>query len=405
MVRVLNITECMQSAGIESYIMNVYRNIDRNKVQFDFFVTRNEKEFYDDEIKALGGKKFVTDHMKIKSTFLRVILESIDLYKFLKKEKYSIIQVHTGTPLRVFYLISAKLSKVETRIYHSHSAEVFGPHKGLFIKKKIFKVLKQFIPFLATNMFACSKEAGKWMYPKRVQEKVEVIKNGIILDKFVFNEEVRKKYRKDFNIEYNIKSEMKNNTENKTSNEIKNNVENKVKNDIKEGVENKVIIGHVARFNNQKNHTFLIDVMNEVVKENKSYILWLIGSGELEEEIKEKVKRLNLEENIIFLGVRDDVNNLMQAMDIFVLPSNYEGLPVVGIEAQASGLSCLFSSKITNEVKITDKCKFIDLNIEDWKNAILNEKIDNKRDYKKEIEEAKYDIKSTVNYLERIYTK
>lgn len=366
MVRVLNVTECLQSAGIESYIMNVYRNIDRSKVQFDFLVTRNQDEFYDAEIRKLGGRKFVIDRMKIKSTVVRVLMETWDMYNFLKKEKIEIMQVHSGTPLRVFYLIAAKKAGVKTRIYHAHSAEVFGPHKGLFIKKKIFYFLKKLIPFFATNMFACSKAAGVWMYPKNVQDKVEVINNGIIISKFKYNEEIRKKYRKEME------------------------------------VSEKVVIGHVARFKEQKNHTFLIDVINDVVRENKNIELWLIGNGELEDEIKDKVNKLNLNDNVKFLGVRDDVNNLMQAMDLFVLPSNYEGLPVVGIEAQAAGLRCLFSTTITQEVAITPNVKFIDLKIDEWKNAILKYKtID--RYTEKYIKEAKYNIESTVEYLENVY--
>ncbi len=371
MTRVLNVTECLQSAGIESYIMNVYRNIDRNSVQFDFLVTRNQKEFYDDEIKCLGGKKFIIDRMKIKSTFLRVIFESIEMYKFLKKEDYSIIQIHSGTPLRVFYLIAAKAAKVPKRIYHSHSAEVFGPHKGLYIKKKIFKLIRKLIPLYATDMLACSKAAARWMYPSEVQDRVKVINNGIILDKFIYDEKIRNEYRKKFN------------------------------------VENKKVIGHVARFNHQKNHTFLIDIVAEVVKKDSNYILWLIGNGELQQEIKEKVKQLNLEDNVKFLGVRDDVNKLMQAMDIFVLPSNYEGLPVVGIEAQTSGLKCLFSDKITDEVIITDKCKVIELNKEKWITELLDFNIneENKRNYEKEIKNAGYDIEKTVQDLYMLYLK
>lgn len=368
MVRVLNIVECMQAAGIESYIMNVYRNLDRDKIQFDFWVTRNQEEFYDKEIKKLGGRKFTTDRLNEKNTLIRILKESKDLYNFLVKNHYDIIQVHTGTPLRVFYLIAAKKAGVKMRIYHSHSAEVYGPHKGLALKKKIFGVLKKLIPHNATHLFACSKAAAKWMYPLKVQDKVKIINNGIILEKFIYNEDIRKKYREEF------------------------------------GVNDKIVIGHVARFNNQKNHKFLIDLMNQLSKETSQYVLWLIGTGELKNEIKNKVNELHLEKLVNFLGVRDDVNKLMQAMDIFVLPSNYEGLPVVGIEAQAAGLEVLFSKNITEEVKIIPNAKFLKLDINEWKNEIINF-IPQSRDTQKYVIEKEYRIEDTVKKLSYIYTK
>lgn len=367
MIRVLNIVECMQAAGIESYIMNVYRNIDKDKVQFDFWITRNQKEFYDNEISSLGGRKFVTDRTKIKSTGIRVFFESYDLYKFLKKQKFEIIQIHTGTPLRFMYLIAAKMAGVKKRIYHSHSAEVFGPHKGLKIKKIIFSIIKNFIPLFATDLFACSELAGKWMYPKSYQDKVQIIHNGIDMNKFKFNNDIRKEYRE------------------------------------KASLTDEIIVGHVARFNEQKNHTFLIDVFKEVVKEDSKYQLWLIGTGELEGQIKEKVKKLNLSKNVKFLGVRNDVNKLMQAMDIFVLPSNYEGLPVVGIEAQVVGLQCFFSDKITQEVKITSNVKFLQLDVEEWKYNILNTNNLN-RNTGIVVNNFNYDISNTIEKLMELYT-
>lgn len=368
MIRVLNVTECMQAAGIESFIMNVYRRIDKNKIQFDFMVMREEKEYYEDEILKLGGKKYSINRMYIKSTLFRVLMETIDLYKFLKKNNYEVIQIHTGTPLRVFYLIAAKRAGVKMRIYHSHSAEVKGVHKGKFIKKKVFNILKLFISKYATNLFACSRAAGIWMYRKKDQKRVEIINNAIDINKFKFDADIRNIYRK------NMK------------------------------VTDCTVIGHVARFNHQKNHTFLIDAINEVIKENPKIVLWLIGNGKLENEIKEKVKKLNLEKNVFFLGIRDDVNCLMQAMDMFVLPSNYEGLPVVGIEAQASGLDTLFSTSVTNEVCITQNCYFLELDVDKWKNRIIElSKMNHSRDTVKYVKENGYDIMDTVEKLTIIY--
>lgn len=366
--RVLHVTEKLQAAGIESFIMNTYRNINKEKLQFDFLVMRNQKEFYDDEIRKLGGIKYTINKMYIKSTFLRVILESIELYKFLKKNDYKCIHIHSGTPLRVFYLVSAKLAKTKIRIYHSHSAEVLGPHKNLNLKKMLFKIFSNMLPLYATDFFACSEAAAKWMYPKRILKDVKIIHNGINIEKFKFDPKIRKKYREDLNLTNNF------------------------------------VIGHIGRFNDQKNHTFLIDIFSDVYEKNNEAKLLLIGEGKLKEKIQEKVKSLGLEKSVIFLGIRDDVNKIMQAMDVFVLPSNYEGLPVVGIEAQASGLQCVLSVQITKEVDITNNVCFlpiIDKSI--WSDKIIQIEGYKREDTSKEIIKSKYDINSVSKEIEEFY--
>lgn len=369
-VRVLHVTEMLQAAGIESFIMNVYRNIDRSKIQFDFFITRDEKEFYDDEIKELGGKKYTIDINKDKNVFIRVLQESYQLYKFLKKTKYKIVHIHSGTPLRVFYLFAAKFAGVDKRMYHSHSAEVKGPHSLLATKKIIFKILKRMFRYSATNYFACSKAASEWMYPPKLWQDVKVIYNGINIEKFKFNKQIREKYRNELDISDNY------------------------------------VIGHIGRFNEQKNHTFLIDIFNEIHKRDKKAKLLLIGEGELKEKIHEKVKKLCLDDSVIFLGVRHDVNNIMQAIDVFLLPSNYEGLPVVGVEAQASGLPTIVSDNITNEIKITDNIKMVSLSKlpSQWADIILNykDKYDRK-DMSIEITKSGYDISDTVKSITTYY--
>lgn len=370
--RVLHVTEMLQAAGIESFIMNTYRNIDRNKVQFDFFVTRDEKEFYDDEIQSLGGKKFVVDIDKNINVFARVIKESIELKKVLKNEKYDIVHIHTGTPLRIFYLIAAKFGKVKTRIYHSHSAEVLGPHAMIGTKKIIFKILKHFFEYVGTDFFACSNAAAEWMYSSKLisNNSVEVVYNGIDLKRFEFNKDIRYDYRK------------------------------------KLGIENQFVIGHIGRFEEQKNHTFLIDIFNEIYISDSSARLLLIGKGDLEQEIRDKVVQYGLNDAVTFLGVRDDVNKIMQAMDVFLLPSNYEGLPVVGVEAQAAGLKMISSDNITKEVAITPNIEFVSLgkSAREWAEIILNVKENYIRNNTSELIKANgYDIKNIANKMEKFY--
>ena len=371
-IRVLHVTEKLQAGGIENFIMNVYRNIDKEKVNFDFLVTRDEKEFFEEEIEKLGGKKYIINKGNIKNVFKRVIEESKEIEKFLMVNNYDVIHVHSGTPLRVFYLRAAKRAGINRRIYHSHSAEVKGPHNGLKVKKIIFKFLKKLFTLYATDFWACSELAAEWMYPKKLikQKKVVVINNGIDVEKFRYNEQIRREYREILNIQ------------------------------------NKKVIGHIGRFNHQKNHTFLIDIFKEIHDKDSEYILLLLGDGELRKEIENKVKELNLEDVVRFLGVREDVNKVMQAMDLFLLPSNYEGLPVVGIEAQATGLPMVCSDNITQEVCITDNVDMVSLDkkAEEWADIIINKmKRFERKDTSKEIIKNGYDIKQVSNKIKKLY--
>ena len=326
-LRVLHITEMMQAAGIESFIMNVYREIDRDKIQFDFFITRNEKEFYDDEIFCLGGLKYTVDCKNSFCILTKVLHESWLLYVFLRKKKYRVVHIHSGTPLRVFYLLAAKCAGVPMRIYHSHSAEVKGPHRFMKLKKQVFFLLRKFFIFWGTDFFACSTEAGIWMYPKCIltSKRFQLINNGIDIDKFQFNQVQRNVVRDRLCLD------------------------------------NKLVFGHVGRFNDQKNHIFLLEVFKEILVRNSESFLLLIGNGELLDSVKKYTKKLGIEKNVMFLGVRQDVNELLMAMDSFLLPSNYEGLPVVGVEAQVSGLPVFFSDVITRDVLLSDKVRYISL--------------------------------------------
>lgn len=372
--RVLHVTEKLQSAGIENFIMNLYRNIDKTKVQFDFLVTRNQEEFFASEIEELGGRKHTIDYLSTKNIFFRILKESFYIYSFLKQHsEYKIIHVHSGTPLRIFYLLAAKLAGCPNRIYHSHSAEVNGPHSKLFLKKTLFKILRLFFSFVGTHFFACSNAAAIWMYPRFLTKKgkVQVINNGIDINKFKFNETIREAYRKDLNIE------------------------------------NAFVVGHVGRFNHQKNHAFLIDIFCEIKKLKSNAILLLIGEGELFDIIKNKVENLHLTNSVIFMGVRSDVVNIMQAMDIFLLPSNYEGLPVVGVEAQALGLPCFFSTTITKELNFSEYSNYLSLekNANFWSNFILDKSnsIYNRSMAYKNIIINGYNIKDVSKKIQHFY--
>ncbi len=367
-IRVLHVVEELSAAGIESFIMNVYRNIDRSKVQFDFLVLRNEREFYDDEIRLLGGKKYFICSDK-SNTALRVLEESGLLENFLRNHHYEIVHMHFTTPLRGFYLKAAAKAGVRTRIYHSHSAEVSGKSK---IKLAIYNYCKNIIDKYATHCFACSEAAAKWAYSQNAIQagKTKIIYNGIDTRKFKFDYAVREDIRKELNIN-----------------------------------ESYVLI-HTGRFTEQKNQSFILDIFKALRESTNGNIkLLLLGDGPLKETCIEKCKRLELDNDVFFLGVRKNVQDYLFAADCYIMPSLYEGLPVAGIEAECTGLPCIFSKNITNEVSINSNVCFVRLdNQSEWLEVLGKMKRENDRArYAETIKKSGYDICDVAFNMEEFY--
>lgn len=366
-IRVLNVTRVFNAAGIESFIMNMYRNIDRSKVQFDFLVMSDEKSCYEDEIKVLGGKKY-TINVKEDNTFLRIQKESFELYKFLLAHKYEIVHVHYTTPLRAPYLLAAKKAKVPVRIYHSHSAVVSGKSKG---KLLIYNYYKNKLSKWATNWFACSKAAAEWMYKDELISagKVQIIYNGIDVRRFKYRQDMRDKLRKVLDLEQNF------------------------------------VIMHTGRFLPQKNHTFIIDVFSEIKKRDSTAKLILLGEGSLQEPMQKKVLDLGLREDVVFMGVKKNVEDYLSFADCYIMPSLYEGLPVAAVEAECSGLPCVMSSNITREVELTPNAIFLSLDkpAEYWATEILKTKEINRMDGSKDVAQAGYDVKDVARMLQDQY--
>ncbi|GAA0827190.1 glycosyltransferase family 1 protein [Clostridium tertium] len=358
-IRVLMVNYKMQCAGIESFIMNMYRNIDREKVKIDFLVHYSERQFYDDEIERMGGKIYRLS-IREDNNFIKYKLE---LNKFFNNHpEYKIVHGHMES-FGVFYLREAKKNGIPIRVAHSHIAK-----RNSGIKGYMKSVLNMFYKTYATHLFACSIDSGKFIFGRK--ENFIVYNNAIDVDKFKFNKDVSDNIRTEFDINNNF------------------------------------VIGHVGRFNTQKNHIFLIKVFNEVHKRNDKVTLLLLGEGELENEIKNMVKKLGLENNIKFLGVRSDMDRIYQAMDLFILPSLFEGLPVSAIEAQAAGLKCILSDRITKETTMTDNIEYLSLNsgLSKWANEIL--KYNNnyeRKDTSKLIKLSGYDIKSQAKQLQDFY--
>ena len=348
--------------GVESVVMNYYRHIDRTKIQFDFICDEDSTNIPYEEIEKLGGKVILIP------PYQKVFKYHKKLKEVLKSGGYKIVHSHINT-LSVFSLFAAKCAGVPVRIAHSHSTTNKKEKKKNLLKQ----VLRPFSKVFATDYMCCSELAGRWLFGNKEYDKgnVYLLNNAIDLDKFKYDEEKRKEKRKELNIE-----------------------------------DSTLVIGHVGRFVEQKNHRFLIDIFNEVHKQKENSILLLAGQGPLMEEMKEKVKILGIEDSVKFLGQRNDINELYQAFDVFCLPSLYEGLPVVGVEAQATGLLCIFSDDMTKEIKVLDTTEFLSLkqSAEEWTYTILKKSKSFKRkDTQKEITDKNFNIKNEIKKLEREY--
>ena len=340
--------------GVEAVIMNYYRNIDRSKVQFDFICDEDSTNIPYDEIKKLGGRVIICPPYQKIFEYERFL---IDLFK---KNNYKIVHSNINA-LSIFPLRAAKKAGVPIRIAHSHSTT----NKKEWKKNLMKQVLRPFSKKYATDYFACSELAGRWLFGDKTfeQGKVTIINNAIDLDKFKYDEKVRKEKRKELNIN-----------------------------------DDTLVVGHIGRFVAQKNHTFLIDIFSELHKKEKNSILLLIGQGPLMNEIQEKVEALGISDSVKFLGQRDDANELYNIMDLFLFPSLYEGLGMVLIEAQANGLPCITSTEVPKIADISNNVQFCDLNdsIDIWlKNYDTNRF--------KFMRNCIYNIKKEVEKLEKYY--
>lgn len=328
-IRVLQIIGIVAGGGVESVIMNYYENVDRSKVQFDFIVHDDNKIDITQKVEAMGGKVY-----KVTPYYKNPIAFTYEIYKVIKKFHYRIVHSNMNT-LSAFSLFAAWAAGVPIRILHNHSTSSPGETKRNIMKF----ILRPLARLFANHYLACSRLAGDWMYGPKMMDsgKVTVINNAIDLKKYAFNLQKRKVLRK------------------------------------KLGVADAFVIGHVGRFMYQKNHDFLIDIFAEAHRKIPQMVLLLIGDGPLREGIEEKVRDLNLIENVRFLGVRDDVQDLYNAMDLFILPSHYEGLGMVGVEAQANGLNVLASTAVPYEMKFTNLVQFEDLknDTSKWSDRII----------------------------------
>ena len=356
-IRVLHVVTYMGRGGLETMIMNYYRHMDRSKVQFDFLTHRDFRADYDDEIEALGGRIYRLPRLVPWSKNYRAALNSF----FAGHPEYRIVHVHQDC-LSSVILKAAKKQGVPVRIAHSHNS---SQDKNLKYPIKLF--YRRQIAGNATELFACGKDAGDWMF---CGAHYRILNNAIDTGQYIYNPVRSQKVRQ----ELGIPSES-------------------------------FVVGHIGRFNAVKNHTFLLDVFSKLKEQQQNALLLLVGDGDLRGEVEKKASDLGLSDCVIFTGIRSDVPDLLQAMDCFVFPSLYEGLPVTLIEAQAAGLPCIVSDSVSAECAKTRLMDRISLheNPTVWANRISERAHSSRPNTQEELICAGYDIAANAQWLQNYY--
>lgn len=362
-IRVLHILHSMDRGGAENAIMNYFRHIDRNKVQFDFLLTEPSKCQFEDEINSLGGRVYRVPQLTIKNP----VPYLSGIWRFFKTHStYRIVHSHTSSK-SFFPLLIALLTGVPVRVCHSHNTKSEKGISGLFRD-----FLKVPLRLVSTHLCACGKDAAIWLYGARAVEKgkVTIVPNVIEANSFEYSEQTRSLVRKQLGI-----------------------------------ADSTIVIGCAARFSIQKNHHFLISVFNEIHKKIEDSKLILVGDGELRHAIYNQIVNLGISSDVIFTGVVPDVASYEQAMDCFVMTSLYEGLPLSLIEAQICGLKCFVSSGITRESDKTGLVTFIPLDkgAGFWADIIIDGIHYERYSRLSDIQRAGYDAESSSKVLETMY--
>ena len=355
-IRIVQMMTDMNYGGVEAVVMNYYRFIDRAKVQFDFFCFEGSLLPQRNEIEKLGGRIFIVPKFSHPLSYIKSVR------KIFRENNYKIVHCHMNT-MGVFAMYAAFKENIPIRILHNHSMVNHFFSRSEFKRNILKYILRTLCKIYPTHFCACSKAAGDWMYGKNFN--YTIFNNGIDVNKFKFNQEIRK----------SVRSEL--------------------------GIQDKLVVGHIGRFCPPKNHVFLVEIFNNLLSLHDNAVLLLIGEGELLDQVKFKVKRLNIEDKVIFLGKQNDTSKYYQAMDVFCLPSRYEGLPVVAVEAQCSGLPCLFSSYVSKESKILDSTKFLSYEdpLNKWANSLIELAKKQRYDGTVEVRTCHYDIEDEAKSL------
>ncbi len=364
-IRIAQVLNRMDSGGIEAVVMNYYRHIDHKQIQFDFYFAEDSTFPQRAELERLGAGIYPIPAYSHPLAYHKA------LYGAFREHGYKVVHAHLST-MSVFALFAAWRAGVPVRICHNHSTAAWGEGKKTLLKY----LLRPFNKLFATAWFACGEKAGRWMYGDRAFEKgkVYVMPNAIDTEKFTFDPMARAQLRQELDIPNSA-----------------------------------FVVGHVGRFTYAKNHEFLLHVFKLIKQKRPEAKLLLVGEGELEQQVKNQIKQLGLERAVIFTGAREDVAKLYSSMDVFCLPSRYEGFAIVALEAQVNGLACFFSDRITNEVILRpisgniqeeNVCQLPLAEPERWCEAILESKRQPTH-----LELRKYDIAICCAQIENFYLK
>lgn len=359
--------EPIGNGGQESFVVNVLNHMELEGLEVDLLTPYYcENDYYREIIHKIGGEIY-TFNLPFHPGGLRFNIIR-PLNKFLADNRYDVVHIHAGN-ISVLALASlcARIKGINKIVVHSHAAAAKKTLKYRLVKTVTFPIMS----LCPTNYCACSLKAGVWKFPRKVvKNKLQILKNGVDLQQFSFDSDKRRVMREKLGIG-----------------------------------DREFVIGHVGRFSYEKNHEFLLKVFAEIKKRHANSRLILIGTGELENKIKEKCYECSLEKDVIFCGTVNNVYDYFQCMDVFVLPSYYEGLPIVGIEAQANGLPVITSTNVTGEMKIADNVEFISLNEpeEKWAMEILKYNNCPRKNNKNLLRQAGYDIKETAAEMKKIY--
>lgn len=351
-VKIAHIIGKTENGGVEAVVMNYYRHIDRSKIQYDFIFDYDSSDpILLDEVEALGGGFIIVP------PYQNILENQRVLCKFFRRNNYPLVYSHLNT-LSVFPLFAAWRMGVKIRVAHNHSTA----GKGEFKRNMMKYALRPFAKIFPTHLCACSEYAGRWLFGNKAMDsgRVKVWNNAIETERYAYNEPVRNEMRQSLKLT------------------------------------DKFVVGHAGRFATQKNHSFLVEIFAEIHKRREDSVLLLAGDGPLMESVKEKVSQMGLNDCVIFLGSVQGMERYYQAMDVFILPSLYEGLPVVGSEVQVSGLPFLCADTVTPETKFCNNLRFMSLNKSagEWADEAL--KISDghvRRDMSSYAREAGFDIK------------
>ena len=374
MIRVAQILGKMNGGGAEQVVMNYYRAIDREQVQFDFYLFKGSKYVPVEEIKSLGGRLFVLPTLKHPIKYVRA------LSRLLSENNYRIMHCHLST-LSFLPLLAGKQAGIPVRILHNHSTSGGAREWLRNFAKMLFKPLAK---IHATDYFACSQYASRWIYGSRAtadlseddhpiskHRRVRIMPNAIDTRKYSFSAKNRAEIRKELHIPANA-----------------------------------FVLGHIGRFCPQKNQGFLVDIFREVLRQDKNAVLVMVGDGPDKELVQARAIAGGVSSRVIFTGQRSDAEKLYSAFDCFLLPSNYEGLPVVGVEAQCAGLPCLFSNRVTPEVKLLGTSQLLALGSpHDWACAVLCCKNIRDKNAPAILSQKGFDIFAAADQLKNYYLK